>query len=146
MASTTTELAFLLSLLRDLGLYLDQPPTLFCDNISALHLTINLVFHVRTKHVEIDYHFVYEKVALGCLLTRFFSSQHHVTDIFTKALAHQYMIFTGNSSKLIEEFKKSMMAEFEMTDLGLLHYFSEMEIIQDSNGFYCIKENIQWIC
>lgn len=44
MASTTTELAFLLSFLRDLGLYLDQPPTLFCDNISALHLTINLLF------------------------------------------------------------------------------------------------------
>lgn len=86
MASTTTELTWIMFLLRDIGLYLDQPPTLFCDNNSALLLTINLVFHSRTKHIDLDYHFVREKVALGSLVTRFISSTNQVAYIFTKPL------------------------------------------------------------
>ncbi|KAL5701150.1 hypothetical protein ACHQM5_026519 [Ranunculus cassubicifolius] len=65
MASTAAELTWLTYLLRDIGMYLDDPPTLYCDNISALHLTINPVFHARTKHIELDYHFVREKVAMA---------------------------------------------------------------------------------
>lgn len=65
LASAAAEITWLSFILRDNGLYLRQPPTLFCDNISALHMTVNLVFKARTKHIEIDYHFVREKVALG---------------------------------------------------------------------------------
>lgn len=48
-------------LLRDIGLYLAHVRTLFCDILFALHLTVNLVFHVRTKYVGIDHHFVRKK-------------------------------------------------------------------------------------
>lgn len=75
MASTTAELTWLSFILRDLGVVLTKPATLFCDNLSALYLTVNPVFHGRMKHVEIDYHFVKEKVALGSLITRYVSSQ-----------------------------------------------------------------------
>lgn len=58
LASTTAEMIWITYILRDIGLFLHQPPILLCDNLSALYMTINPVFHARTKHVEIDYHFV----------------------------------------------------------------------------------------
>jgi hypothetical protein len=39
-----------------------RPSTLWCDNIGATYLTANLIFHRHMKHVEVDYHFVRERV------------------------------------------------------------------------------------
>ena len=47
------------------------PLLLFCDNISATYLVVNPILHSRTKHVEIDYHFVHEKVSNGSLVVHF---------------------------------------------------------------------------
>lgn len=58
MASTAAELTWLSFILRDIGVWLSHPPTLYCDNLSALYMTVNPVFHARTKHVEVDYHYV----------------------------------------------------------------------------------------
>jgi hypothetical protein len=69
MASTAAELTWLSFILRDLGIHLSRPPILHCDNLSALHMTVNPVFHGRSKHIELDYHYVREKVALGTLET-----------------------------------------------------------------------------
>ncbi|GKV29023.1 hypothetical protein SLEP1_g38002 [Rubroshorea leprosula] len=86
MASTTAEITWLTYLLQDIGIYIPNPPILHCDNISALHMTVNHVFHGRTKHVEMDYHFVREKVAFGNLVTQYVSSSSQLADIFTKPL------------------------------------------------------------
>ena len=86
MASIAAELTWLGYILRDIDITLYKPPTLFWDNISALYMTINLVFHARTKHIEIDYHSVCKKVALGSLVTKFINSDQQITDIFTKLL------------------------------------------------------------
>jgi hypothetical protein len=75
MASATAELTWITYLLRDLGIFPSTPPVLFCDNTSALHMTVNPVFHARTKHIELDFHFVLEKVAAGALTTRYVPSQ-----------------------------------------------------------------------
>ena len=45
MSSTTAELTWLMFLLCDIGINLSRPPVLFCDNTSALHLTVKPVFH-----------------------------------------------------------------------------------------------------
>ena len=50
------------------------------------------------------------------------------------------LIFTGNNHYEIEEFRKNMMQEFEMTDLGLLHYFLGIEVKQDENGIFISRE------
>ncbi|GKV09714.1 hypothetical protein SLEP1_g21171 [Rubroshorea leprosula] len=65
LASATAEIVWITYILRDIGISLPSPPQLFSDNISALHMSINPVFHARTKHIELDYHFVREKVAIG---------------------------------------------------------------------------------
>uniref|UniRef100_A0A2N9GJ92 Reverse transcriptase Ty1/copia-type domain-containing protein n=1 Tax=Fagus sylvatica TaxID=28930 RepID=A0A2N9GJ92_FAGSY len=87
MASAAAELTWLTYLLHDLGISLSTPPVLFCDNTSALHMTVNPVFHARTKHIELDFHFVREKVAAGALTTRYVPSQSQIVDLFTKAVS-----------------------------------------------------------
>lgn len=54
----SVEVTWLVSLLRELGVVLHHPPKLWCYNLSATYLCANHIFHAKTKHVEIDYHFV----------------------------------------------------------------------------------------
>jgi histone deacetylase 1/2 len=86
IANATAELIWLQVLLRELGINLPRPPTLWCDNLGATYLTANPIFHRRMKHVEVDYHFVRERVASGQLDVRIISSQDQLADIMTKAL------------------------------------------------------------
>lgn len=92
------ELKWLTFILRDIGVRLNQPPQLLSDNLSALYMTVNPVFHPRSKHIAIDYHFIREKVALGSPVTRFVRSSRRIADIFTKPLAKS--TFRGLRDKL----------------------------------------------
>ena len=57
-----------------------------CDNMSSIHLANNPVYHARTKHIEVHYHYVREKVLLGLIDLVYVSTEDQVADIFTKAL------------------------------------------------------------
>lgn len=87
MANTTAELLWIKTLLRDIGIFLANAPVLWCDNLSAIYLTASLIFHARTKHVEVDFHFVHERVARKELGVRFISSEDQTADILTKGLS-----------------------------------------------------------
>ncbi|XP_019196065.1 PREDICTED: uncharacterized protein LOC109189898 [Ipomoea nil] len=87
LADVAAEVTWLVSLLREIGFPPDSAPGLWCDNLGATYLCANPVFHARTKHVEIDYHFVRDKVAKKELQVHFISTKDQLADIFTKPLA-----------------------------------------------------------
>ena len=74
LASSAAELCWIRMLLRDFGVFLPWPPLLWCDNASALAIVSNPVFHAWTKHIEVDYHFVRERVLKHDLLVKYISS------------------------------------------------------------------------
>jgi histone deacetylase 1/2 len=86
MANATTGVIWLQSLLAELGVKLKESPCLWCDNLGATYLSANPVFHARAKHIEIDFHFVRERVARRQLQVRFISTKDQIADGFTKAL------------------------------------------------------------
>lgn len=61
--------------------------------MSALHTTIKPTFRTRMKHLELDYHCVREKVALGTLETRYVSTEGQLADLFTKPLSSKRLLF-----------------------------------------------------
>ena len=80
LANATAELIWIQSLLKELGVFLSAAPILHCDKIGATYLTSNPAFHVRTKHIEIDYHFVRDRVAQISLTVKFLSSKDQLAD------------------------------------------------------------------
>ena len=75
------------TLLQELRLSSPPKAKLWCDNMGAKYLTSNPVFHARTKHIEVDFHFVRERVNKNLLEIYIVPSKDQVADGFTKALA-----------------------------------------------------------
>jgi hypothetical protein len=80
------EIVWLQKLLSDLGQLVDAPVVIYCDNINSILLANNLVYHARTKHIEVHYHFIKEKVIAKEIDLIHVSTEDQVVDIFTKAL------------------------------------------------------------
>ncbi|KAA0059238.1 putative mitochondrial protein [Cucumis melo var. makuwa] len=84
-----TELVWIRSLLNDLYIDLPFPPILWCDNLSAVHLSANSILHSTTKHVELDIYFVRDLIQKGKLFVRHLSATEQIADILTKPLSAQ---------------------------------------------------------
>lgn len=93
MAHTAAELTWLGYILSDLRIFPPHPPKLFADNVSALFLTVNPVFHARSKHIALDYHYVRERVAQGALITQHIPSTCQLADVFTKSVPKARLAF-----------------------------------------------------
>jgi hypothetical protein len=73
-------------LLKELHEEVLEPTVIYCDNLSSIQLAKNPVFHARTKHIEVHYHFVRERVLSGEVELKHVPTDRQVADIFTKAL------------------------------------------------------------
>uniref|UniRef100_A0A2N9HH98 Integrase catalytic domain-containing protein n=1 Tax=Fagus sylvatica TaxID=28930 RepID=A0A2N9HH98_FAGSY len=104
LAVGAAEVAWIRMLLCDLHIFLPSSPTLWCDNTSAISLASNPVFHARTKHVEVDYHFVRERVVRGDLKVHFIPTADQLADLLTKALPTPR--FLQLSNKLLHSFSR----------------------------------------
>ena len=87
LADCTCEITWLLSLLKDLRIKSASPVPIYCDIQSSIALASNPIQHARTKHIEIDCHFVREKIKNGIILPTFVSSKHQAADALTKGLS-----------------------------------------------------------
>ena len=86
MAASTCELKWLKALLLSLGVRHPKAIKIFCDSESALHIAKNPVFHERTKHIEVDCHFVRDAINDGLISPAHVPTSSQLADIFTKAL------------------------------------------------------------
>ncbi|KAH9705236.1 retrovirus-related pol polyprotein from transposon RE1 [Citrus sinensis] len=93
MATITCELKWLKGLLMSLGVDHSQPMHLYCDSQAALHLAANLMFHERTKHIEVDCHFVRDEIQRSNIRPAYVSTHIQLADIFTKALGSKEFQF-----------------------------------------------------
>jgi hypothetical protein len=86
LANATIETILVLQLLTELQVTHPPVARLWCEHIGATYLSANPVFHARTKHIEIDFHFVKERVAQKLLDIRFISTNDQVADGFAKPI------------------------------------------------------------
>jgi hypothetical protein len=86
MAHGICEVMWLKIILTELGLFQAKPLMLYCDNKAALDIAHNPVQHGRTKHIEIDRHFIKEKLDQGIICMPYVSSSNQLADMLTKGL------------------------------------------------------------
>ncbi|KAG9443010.1 hypothetical protein H6P81_018864 [Aristolochia fimbriata] len=92
-----------------MGVHLGSSSPLHCDNKSAMQIAHNAVFHERTKHIEVDCHFIRHHCALGTVHLLYVPSEDQVTDLFTKSLTR---------SRLGYLCSKLQMCSFEPVRVG----------------------------
>lgn len=80
------ELIWLRYLLKDIGYHCQSGSELFVDNLSAINITKNPELHKRTKHIDIKYHFIREKVSSKEITVKYVSTKLQMADFLTKAL------------------------------------------------------------
>jgi hypothetical protein len=98
MASTASELIWIKQLLGKLGIKHHVPMKIFCDNQVARHNASNPVLHERTKHIEVDCHFVWGKIQSKEIETPYVKSEDQLADAFVKGL--ELKPFRRNIDKL----------------------------------------------
>ena len=100
LANATAEIMWIQTLLQELGVPSPRAARLWCDNLGAKYLSANPVFHARTKHIEVDYHFVRERVSKKLLEIEYIASGDQIADGFTKPLTVRHMELFKNNLNL----------------------------------------------
>lgn len=75
----------------------------WCDNLGARALAANPVFHVQTKHIEIDVHYVRDQVLQGLLEIRYVPSNEQIAECLTKYLTHSQFFYLRNKLELVPQ-------------------------------------------
>ncbi|PKU67864.1 Retrovirus-related Pol polyprotein from transposon TNT 1-94 [Dendrobium catenatum] len=87
LATLASDILWLRQLLADFMILTPQPTPIFCDNVSTIALANNPVFHARTKHIEVDYHFIRDCIKGQHVTVHHIASHDQIADIFTKSLS-----------------------------------------------------------
>ena len=98
VANAVVECTWLRQLLQELHHDVSRATVVYCDNVSMVYLSANPVHHRRTKHIELDIHFVREQVALGRIQVLHVPTAQQFTDVMTKGLP----------TSTFEEFRSSL--------------------------------------
>lgn len=98
MVHGVCELLWIKRVIRDLGIKVNEPMSLYCDNQAAVKIANNPVQHDRTKHVEIDRHFIKDHLEKKTIELPFVNSEDQLADMLSKAVCKN--IFHSSLDKL----------------------------------------------
>lgn len=101
LAHLTSEIMWLRSLLNELNLTCFKSSVVWVDNLSTIAMTSKPVLHARTKHIELDFHFVREKVAAQIIQIQHVPSSDRIADVFTKPLSKQFFTWLRNKLNIV---------------------------------------------
>ncbi|PKU60592.1 Retrovirus-related Pol polyprotein from transposon TNT 1-94 [Dendrobium catenatum] len=87
LSAAASDVLWLRRFIEELQLPQLSPTIIYCDNTSAIALARNPIFHARTKHIELDYHFLRQHIDSGAIIITHICSADQLADIFTKPLA-----------------------------------------------------------
>jgi hypothetical protein len=96
------EVVWLLKLLTDLFDRDMDPTTIHCDNQSCVKISENHVFHDRSKHIEIKYHYIRDMVQRKTIHMQYLPTHEQIADIFTKPLAKKKFEYFYERLGLVE--------------------------------------------
>ena len=102
LVMTTSELLWIQQLLRDFGIILSDSTLIFYDNNAAIHIASSSSFHERTKHIEIDRHFVQDHITAGSIKLLPIHFHHQLADMSTKPLLAN-LLFPSLSKMAIKD-------------------------------------------
>lgn len=86
MAEVVSELVWIAGLLKELDVVVSVPIKVYSDSKVAIQIATNPIFHERTKHIEIDCHFIRDKVRSGFMEPQYLCTSMQLADILTKGL------------------------------------------------------------
>ena len=105
VAHVICEIMWIRRLLEELKMTGSSPMKLYCDNKAAISVAHNPVLHDHTKHVEVDKHFIKEKVDNGLVCMTYIPTEEQVTDVFTKGLHKRQFDFLVGKLAMEDIFK-----------------------------------------
>nr|XP_009770392.1 PREDICTED: uncharacterized protein LOC104221105 [Nicotiana sylvestris] len=120
LVAVATKVTWLVGLLQELNIEIHQPVDLYCDSKATLQIAANPIFHEKTKHIEIDYHFVREKIKNGLLAPHHISTKLQLVDLMKKDLGvaqHSFLL-----SKLECSMLSTLQLERESWDIRVKVY------------------------
>ena len=102
MSAACSEIVWLRGLLSELGASQTNPTPLHADNKSAIQIASNPVYHERTKHIEVDCHYIRDAFTRGVIELPHVGTHLQTADVFTKALTRQRHKFLNGKLMLLD--------------------------------------------
>jgi len=102
MSAACYEIMWLRGFISELGFPPTNPTPLYGDNTSVIQIAANSVYHERTKHIEVDCHYIRETFTQGVITLPHLTTDLQIANVFTKALTHQRHKFLSSKLMLLD--------------------------------------------
>ena len=145
MAVATCEIVWILYFLKDIGVKHDREALLFCDSQAALHIGSNPGFHERTKHIEIDYHVVRDKLLERVIKLNPVRTHCQLANMLTKALGYnQFSNLVGKMGMINIHTPAALEGEYqsvESVDHKEVARAEDVRVVElDQNNKHCVND------
>jgi hypothetical protein len=102
MSATCSKIVWLRGLISELGFLPTDPTPLHGDNTSVIQIAANSVYHERTKHIEVDCHYIKEAFTQGVITLPHLTTDLQIANVFMKALTRQQHKFLSSKLMLLD--------------------------------------------